>query len=71
MKKLLSLSLALLAAGLFLGSAILCTTSMAPQFLGVPLLGVLGFVGAFVLSVYVLWQTLRTRHRFVNHQKLD
>ncbi len=65
------LSLALLAAGLFLGSAILCTTSMAPQFLGVPLLGVLGFVGAFVLSVYVLWQTLRTRHRFVNHQKLD
>lgn len=65
------LALAIMAAGLFLGSAILCTTDMAPKLLGVPLLGVLGFVGAFVLSVFVLWRTLRTRHRFVNGQRLE
>lgn len=65
------MSLSIMAAGLFLGSAILCTTNMAPKILGVPMLGVLGFIGAFVLSAYVLWRTLRTRHRFVNGQKLD
>ena len=65
------LSLAVMAAGLFLGSAILCTTDMAPKLLGVPFLGVLGFVGAFVLSLYVLWKTLRTRHRYVNGQSLE
>ena len=32
------ISLALLSAGLFLGSSILCTTAMQPQLLGVPLL---------------------------------
>lgn len=65
------MSLAIMAAGLFLGSAILCTTNMVPKILGVPLLGVLGFIGAFVLSVYVVWRTLRTRHRFMNGQKLN
>lgn len=56
------ISLALISVGLFLGSSILCTTNMEPKLLEVPVLGVLGYLGAFVLGVYVIVQTFRTRH---------
>ena len=57
------ISLALISVGLFLGSSILCTTNMEPRFLEVPVLGVLGYVGAFVLGVYVIVATFRSRKR--------
>lgn len=57
-------------AGLFIGSSLLATTNMHPQFLGVPLLGVLGYVGAFVLGAYVVWRNLVIRHRQKNEEKL-
>ena len=63
------ISLALLSAGLFLGSAILCTTAMQPQLLGVPLLGVLGYVGAFVLGAYTVFHILVSRHRLLNNEE--
>lgn len=65
-----TLALALIAMGLFIGSSIVCTTSMAPKLLGVPLLGVLGYIGAFVLSAYVVWRHLVIRHKQKNHEKL-
>lgn len=65
------LSLALISVGLFLGSSLLCTTDMEPRFLEVPVLGVLGYIGAFILGVYVIVQTFRSRHQMKNHQKLD
>ena len=40
-----TVAMALISAGLFIGSSLLATTNMHPQFLGVPLLGVLGYVG--------------------------
>lgn len=63
------LSLALLSAGLFLGSSILCTTGMQPQLLGVPVLGVLGYVGAFVLGAYTVVRILASRHRLLNNEE--
>ena len=63
------ISLALLSAGLFLGSSILCTTAMQPQLLGVPLLGVLGYVGAFVLGAYTVVHILVSRHRLLNNEE--
>ena len=63
------MSLALLSAGLFLGSSILCTTAMQPQLLGVPLLGVLGYVGAFVLGAYTVFHILVSRHRLLNNEE--
>lgn len=63
------ISLALLSAGLFLGSSILCTTAMEPQLLGVPLLGVLGYVGAFVLGAYTVFHILVSRHRLLNNEE--
>ncbi len=63
------LALALISAGLFLGSSILCTTAMEPRFLGVPLLGVLGYMGALVLGVYVIWQAWFTRRQIKKDKK--
>ena len=63
------ISLALLSAGLFLGSSILCTTAMQPPLLGVPLLGVLGYVGAFVLGAYTVFHILVSRHRLLNNEE--
>lgn len=55
------ISLAMISVGLFLGSSILCTTNMEPRLLEVPVLGVLGYLGAFVLGVYVIVQTFRAK----------
>ena len=63
------LSLALLSAGLFLGSSILCTTHMEPQLLGVPVLGVLGYLGAFVLGAYTVFRIMVSRHRLLNNEE--
>lgn len=65
------LSLAMISIGLFLGSSILCTTNMEPKLLEVPLLGVFGYIGAFVLGVYVIGVVFRSRHQMKNHQKVD
>lgn len=65
------LALALISAGLFVGSSVLCTTQLQPLFLGVPLLGFLGYVGAFILGVYVIWETLVSRHRQINKMKVE
>ncbi len=64
------ISLAIISVGLFLGSSILCTTNMEPKLLEVPVLGVLGYLGAFVLGVYVIIQTFRSRHKMKNNEKL-
>ena len=65
-----TVAMALISAGLFIGSSLLATTNMHPQFLGVPLLGVLSYVGAFVLGAYVVWRNLVIRHRQKNEEKL-
>lgn len=64
-------SLALISMGLFVGSSILCTTNMEPRLLEVPILGVLGYLGAFVLGAYVIFVTLKSRHRMKNNLKAD
>ncbi len=60
-----TVAMALISAGLFIGSSLLATTNMHPQFLGV-----LGYVGAFVLGAYVVWRNLVIRHRQKNEEKL-
>ena len=50
------LSLAIITAGLFIGSSMIASTGMQPQLFGVPLIGFLGYMGAAVLSVYIVLQ---------------
>ena len=65
-----TVALALISAGLFVGSSLIAQTNMEPKILEVPLIGILGYVGAFVLSVYVVWRTLSVRHERRNNEKL-
>ncbi len=49
------LIISLLCAALLIASSTICTTGMTPQIMGIPLLGVLGYLIAFVLSVRLIW----------------
>ncbi len=53
------LSLGIIIAGLFIGSSLVALSTMEPRVLGVPVLSFLGYVGAFVLSVWVVADILR------------
>lgn len=48
------LSLAIITAGLFIGSSTIYSADMQPQLFGVPVIGFLGYFGAAVLSVYII-----------------
>lgn len=48
------LSLAIITAGLFVGSSTIYAAGMHPQLFGVPVIGFAGFLGAGILSVYIL-----------------
>lgn len=65
-----TVAMALISAGLFVGSSLLAQTNMHPQLLGVPFLAVFGYLGAFVLAVYVVWRNLLIRHRQKNEERL-
>ena len=58
-----TMSVSLISAGLFVGSSILCTTNLQPKFAEVPVLGVLGYLGAFALSVYTLHRARARRKK--------
>ena len=48
--------LAVLVAALLLGSSTICTTQMTPKIMEIPLLGFLGYLIAFVLSLRIIWE---------------
>ena len=55
------LGIALVASALFMGSSVLCLTDLAPKILGIPLLGLAGYVGALVLSLWFIYQVWRRK----------
>lgn len=58
------ISLSLVAAALFIGSALLCFTPMEPRLLGVPALGLAGMAAGLLLSGGIVARALRGRlHR--------
>ncbi len=50
------LSLAIITAGLFIGSSFIYAAGMEPQLLGVPIVGFMGYLGAAVLSLYIIFK---------------
>lgn len=52
-----------ISCSLNLGSSILCTTQMEPKLLGIPLLGVLGYVSSVVLVVWLIFRVIRNRRK--------
>lgn len=55
------LTLGIIIAGLFIGSSVVYFAGIQPVIFGVPVLGFVGYVGAGMLSVYVIVQILRSR----------
>lgn len=49
------LIIALLCAALLIASSTLCTTDMQPQLGGIPIIGLLGYLIAFILSLRLIW----------------
>ena len=49
------LILALLCAASLIASSTLCTTNMQPQVAGIPVIGLLGYLIAFMLSMRLIW----------------
>lgn len=54
-------TLALIVAGLFMGSSMLSLSSMEPRVLGVPVLAAVGYVSAFLLSVWIVLDIWRRK----------
>ena len=48
------ITLAVIVAGLFVGSSLLSLSSMEPRILGVPVLANIGYVSAFLMSVWIV-----------------
>lgn len=55
------LSLGIIVAGLFIGSSMVTLSIMEPRVLGVPVLSFFGYLGALVLSIWVVTDILRKR----------
>lgn len=49
----------IISSALLLGSSIIATTQMAPQIMGIPLLGVFGYIGALILCSRLLYSILK------------
>lgn len=55
------ITLALIVMGLFIGSSMLSLSSMEPRVLGVPVLGFVGFISAFLISAWIVVDIWRKR----------
>lgn len=51
----------IIASGLLMASALICTTNMTPQVYGIPALGFFGFLSAVVLGIWLLFTVLRKK----------
>lgn len=51
--------IAVLCSALLIGSSTICTTNMTPKIMEIPLLGVFGYLSAFVLSIRLMWDIYR------------
>ncbi len=51
----------ILSGCLVIGSSILCTTEMTPRILDIPLLGVLGYAAAFIMTFWLVIRILKNK----------
>lgn len=52
-----------LIAALLISSSIICTTNMAPKILGIPVLGAVGYILAFVLTLAFVVRYLQSKKK--------
>lgn len=51
--------IAMIACALLIASSLICITDMQPQISGVPALGILGYLAAFILGVWILFSIFK------------
>lgn len=49
----------ILTAALLMGSSLICTTDMTPKTFGIPTLGFIGYVGAMLMGLWLLFKMLK------------
>ena len=57
------LTMGIVIAGLFIGSSVIYHSGIKPLFLGVPILGFVGYVVAFIMGVYLVISIIREGRR--------
>ena len=57
------LIICIINAALLIGSSLICITDMKLKFIGIPLLGMLGYAAAVVLSGWLVWDIKRKKPR--------
>lgn len=57
------LIICILIAALLMASSLICTTNMDPKILGIPALGFIGFVTAFIMSLWLFFKMLELHKR--------
>ena len=57
------LTLSVIVAGLFIGSSVVYYARIQPVIFGIPIIGFLGYMAAFVLGVWVAWDIIRESRR--------
>ena len=58
-----NLVIGLCIAALLMSSAIICTTNMQPQVMGIPVLGAAGFIFALGCSIFLVLRNIYYRYR--------
>ncbi|MGI6216955.1 MAG: ABC1 kinase family protein, partial [Coriobacteriales bacterium] len=56
-------ALAIIAGAMFIGSCVLCLSGLQPRVLGVPLLGMIGFICGLVIALLVFYRMRRDRKK--------
>ncbi|MDD2980745.1 MAG: AarF/UbiB family protein [Hespellia sp.] len=56
-----NLVIGFLITALFVSSSILCLTDMKPRVLGIPMLGIVGYIGALILMIFVLLRHVKKK----------
>ena len=50
-----------ISAALIIASSLICTTDMKPKIAGIPLIGFMGFIGAAILGIWLVYGILTKR----------
>ncbi len=57
------LTMGIIIAGLFIGSSVVYYARIKPVILGIPIIGLVGYVIALVMGLWLLWQIMHEAHR--------
>ncbi|MDN6458463.1 MAG: AarF/ABC1/UbiB kinase family protein, partial [Bifidobacterium crudilactis] len=61
------MTMALIVVGLYVGSSIVYFAGIKPVIFGIPVIGLMGYVVAFILSVWIVFDIMRKNRAVKRH----